>query len=225
MAVAIEFGSQGSAASSSSVATIASLDFNAEASDRIIAASIAMEDSDTISGVTIGGVAASNPVSALGSSNARAAIWLAAVPTGTSGDVVVTLTSGDATVSVSTHSVTGADATPADTDSVGSVGAATLSITALTIPSDGAGLVGYENNSGTTAVSWTGADVSHDTQIGGTRHSSAIVTVAGTDTITADGSSSAQSLVGVAFGPASGGAATSLPIFSRPSRFMRRRAA
>ena len=226
MAVAIEFGSQGSAASSSSVATIAGLDFNAEASDRIIAASVAIElNTVTITGVTIGGVTAAQLVQAASTGGRRAEIWTADVPTGTSGDVVVTLSSGDTTVSAASFSVTGADATPTDTDSA-LANAADISITALTIPTDGAGIAGWCNGASAGSTAWSGASESHDTVVASAFiHSSAIITAAGTNTITSDGPTNNQSLAGVAFGPASGGAATSLPIFSRPPRFMRRRAA
>lgn len=212
MAVAIEFGSQGSAASSSSVATISSLDFNAEASDRIIAAAIAIEATVTITGVTIGGVTAAQRGSAINTSGVDhlAEIWTAAVPAGTDGSVVVTVSTGDTTVSVATFSITGADATPTDSDTAVN-SSADISITALTIATGGAGITCWCNSTGGSACTWTGASESHDTDIGGAfRHSSAIVTAAGTNTITADGNTAAQSLVGVAWGPASGGAATSL---------------
>jgi len=200
--------------------------FNAEASDRIIAACITHEDADTISGVTIGGVTA-GLLKDENDTNRRTAIWSAAVPSGTTGDVVITMTSGDAILLVGTFSITGADATPTDTDSAGG-SAASISITALTIPTDGAGLAVFCNSNFSATVTWTGAAESYDETVspGSHRSSAAIITTVGTNTITADSTATAnQSLVGVAFGPASGGAATSLPIFSRPSRFMRRRAA
>lgn len=222
MAVAIEFGSQGSATSSGGVATISSLDFNAEASDRIIAVSIGVVNR-LFTAVTIGGVSATVMKAETGQ-NRRVAVWAAAVPTGTSGSVAVTLDAGgDVAVTVATYSITGADATPTDTDSA-SANSADLSITALTIPTDGAGLAAYVN-AVNLGITWTGAAEAHDTFAGGLRHSDAIITAVGTNTITADGSTTINALVGVAFGPASGGAATSLPIFSRPPRFMRRRAA
>lgn len=210
MAVAIAFGSQGSAASSSSVATISSLTFNAEASDRIIAAAIAIEATVTITAVTIGGVTAAQRGSAINTSGTDhlAEIWTAEVPTGTSGSVVVTVSTGDTTVSVATFSITGADATPTDSDTAVN-SSADISITALTIATDGAGITCWCNSTGGSACAWTGASESHDTDIGGTfRHSSAIVTTVGTNTITADGNTAAQALVGVAWGPAAGGPTT-----------------
>lgn len=210
MAAVLEYGSQGSAASSSGTATIAGLDFNAEASDRIIAASLAMENaagSVSISGCTIGGVTAALGRAA-NQNGRRAEIWTADVPSGTSGDVVVTLAGGDTTVSASTYSVTGADSTLSDTDAATGSGS-TIAITALTIPSDGVGIAAWCNASVTGSVAWTGASEDHDTNVGGAfRHSSASVTTVGTNTITADGDTSNQALVGVAFGPASGGPTT-----------------
>jgi hypothetical protein len=209
VAVAIEFGSQASGTSTSSVLTLSSMDFNAEASDRIIAVDLTVEAFITISSITIGGEAADLLKAEAGGSR-QTYYYSASVPTGTSGDVVVTLASGDAAMSVSTHSVTGADPTPTDTDSVRSNSAADLSLASLTIPTDGAGLASFCNGTDSTAVSWTGATVSHDTDAGAFRHSAAIVTDVGTNTITADGATANCSLIGVAWGPASGGAATSL---------------
>lgn len=205
MAVAIEFGSQGQASSGGTdTATITGLDFNAEASDRLIAISLALEAAQTVSSVTIGGVSASALIQAV-STQRQSEIWMAAVATGTSGSVVVTLSaSATETVSVATYSITGADSTPTDTDSATGSGA-TIAISALTIPTDGAGIVGWIDST-EAAVTWTGATEQHDTSTGASfQHSSAIVTTAGTNTITADGATAAQALVGVAFGPAAGG--------------------
>lgn len=224
MAVVIEFGSQGS--DTGTTPTIVGLDFNAEASDRIIAVTLAMEADTTITGVTIGGVTADLLVSAIADTlpDKVSEIWQAEVPTGTSGDVVVTIASGTQEVSAATFSITGADPTPTDTDeATGSD--VSISITALTIPTDGAGLASVANGNASGTWTWTGASEVHDTDVGSFLHSSAIVTTAGTNTITADGPTNAQALVGVAWGPASGGAATSRPIFSSPPRFIRRRAA
>jgi hypothetical protein len=206
MAVAIAFGSRGGAASSSSVATIAGLTFNAAAGDRIIAAAIATEADVTFSGVTIGGVTATVRGAATFASPARKSeIWSASVPTGTTGDVVVTLASGDATISVGTFSITGADTTPTDSDTAGGT-LSTISITALTVATDGGAIAAFCNSFGGAAVTWTGATEAFDVDSGASyQHSAAITTTAGTNTITADGATANQSLVGVAWGPAAGG--------------------
>lgn len=215
MAVAIEFGSQGQASTSGTdTATITGLDFNAEASDRIIAVDIAFEVSTlTVSSVTIGGVTAAFHVAAADLGR-RVEIWSAEVPTGTSGNVAVTLSgSTTETISVGTHSLTGADPTPTDTDSVATTGSGVgvISITALTVPADGAAIAAWCNNTEGVGCTWTGANESHDTNTGASfAHSAASTTTAGTNTITADQDSGAsfQALVGVAWGPASGGATT-----------------
>jgi len=216
VAVAIEFGSAGAAIASGSVATIAGLDFNAEASDRIIAVSLALEFASTsITGVTIGGVTADPLVQATDATGGRTAeIWSAEVPTGTSGDVVVTLSANNPAVGAATFSVTGADPTPTDTDEATGSGVS-ISISGLTIPSGGQGLSGYCNGTGTTEIAWTGASESHDDSVSGAgsfRHSSAIVTTEGTNTITADGATNNQALVGVAWGPAAGAVTHSIDL-------------
>jgi hypothetical protein len=206
MAVSIAFGSRDQAAPSGGVATVTGLTFNAEAGDRIIAASITTESSGvTFTGVTIGGVTATQRVQAQDGNN-RADIWSASVPTGTTGNVAVTVSGGSADVSVATFSITGANAAPTDTDSATGI-AVDISVTGLTIPTDGAGIAAFCNNASGTAVTWTGAAESHDTQTTGTgthRHSSAIITTVGTNTVTADGSNATQALVAAAWGPASG---------------------
>lgn len=210
MAAVGELGSQGSATSSSSVATISSLDFNAEAADRIIAAHITFQiEGVTISSVTIGGVTPYGNITIVETTHPTqpdvlSALYYAEVPTGTSGSVVVTLSSGDGVVGVTTYSVTGADTTPTDTDSV-AANAASVAMTALTIPTDGVGIAGLGNGISGTAITWTGATEQIDVAIATDhRHSSALVTTEGTNTITADGGTQSHALVGVAFGPASG---------------------
>lgn len=226
MAAAIAYGSQGSATISSLVATIAGLSFGSESSDRIVLAAIGFDIAATISSVTIGGVSAGSPLVADVNSNRKVAIYGASLPTGTTGDVVVTMSAGNGnTVSAAAYALTGADATPTDTDSVSST-ADVISITALTIPTDGVGLASSIRNTSSNTVTWTGASEDHDNTAGGCQHSSAHITTVGTNTISTDALISDPTvLVGVAFGPAAGGAATSAPIFSRPPRFMRRRAA
>lgn len=78
-----------------------------------------------------------------------------------------------------------------------------LTLTALTIPTDGAGIVGFTNASAATAVVWTNATESYDTTGGASayRISGAIVTGVGTNTITADAATGQQCMAGIAFDP------------------------
>ncbi len=73
----------------------------------------------SVNSVTIGGVTATRVLQVIaGSSTANAEIWYAAVPTGTTGDVVVVVSSGSSTtaVSVALYRITDlASTTPTDT--------------------------------------------------------------------------------------------------------------
>jgi hypothetical protein len=103
--VSVSYGSQGQATATGSIATVSGLTFNAAAVGRKVAAAITFEANATISTVTIGGITASRLAQAASGTSCRAEIWIADVPTGTSGAVVVTVSTGNPTVAVSTFSV------------------------------------------------------------------------------------------------------------------------
>jgi hypothetical protein len=202
--VEITFGSSGGATVAAGVATIAGLSFGAAVSDRLIAAVITGEIDGNITAVTIGGVSATQRASARDTGSAPdqlCEVWVAAVPTGTSGSVVVSVSSGTPVVRASTHRVVNANSTPTDTDT-NQGSAATIALSALTVADGGAAVIGFCNNTDTTAVAWTNASEAVDVDAGVHRHSTAITHTYGTNTITADGATANQAIAGVAFGPA-----------------------
>jgi len=95
--------------------TFSGKSLGAEASDRYIACTVNGRSSDggarTISSVTIGGVTATAAGSIVANSGSHCAIYIAAVPTGATGDIVVTWSStmGDCTVAL--HRATGVSST------------------------------------------------------------------------------------------------------------------
>jgi hypothetical protein len=200
-AVAITIGSGASATVSSGTATITSLSFGADDDTRQIAVILTGEIDGTIDTVTIGGVSATMRAQArdTGSSPDQVCeIWVASVPTGASGDVVLAVSTGTPVVYGTTYRVVNASTTPSDTDTnQGSAG--TLALTGLTVPGAGAALIGFCNNTDTTAVAWTNASEANDVDAGVHRHSGAITHTAGTNTITADGATANQCMAGVAF--------------------------
>jgi hypothetical protein len=103
--------------------TFSSVDFGTEASDRyIIVGYGTRNDSRTINSVTIGGVSATILVQQ-GDGNTTAGIAIAAVPTGTTGDVVVTLNGTADSHYLGVWSATGlASPTPVDSAGVGGQG-------------------------------------------------------------------------------------------------------
>lgn len=205
MAVSITFGSSSSATDSSGVLSFAGMSIGTAASDRLVAVCLASQDDSVITAVTIGGVSATQRASGtdVGSSpDIQASIWVAAVPTGATADVEATLNiPSGLTWSADTFSIVGAVELPSDSDTA-TGSAPSISISALTIPTDGAGLCTWANNAQAAACTWTGATEASDVSGGGHRQSSAIVTTVGTNTITADGQLATQVLLGIAFEPA-----------------------
>ncbi|MEY9717850.1 hypothetical protein ABIA22_000340 [Sinorhizobium fredii] len=87
-----------------------SVDFGVADSSRGIAVAVGIENSGTITGVTIGGVTATKVVAG-GVSSEQFAIYIAAVPSGTSGNVVVT---GSGNIHLYTYAIYGLPGTIAD---------------------------------------------------------------------------------------------------------------
>lgn len=118
----------------------------------------------TISSVTIGGVSASQLgfVSEAGSTRASS-IWIAAVPTGTTGDVVITWSAGMGRCGVGLYSLTGAQTTAFDTATATATSGTTLSDT-INIPAGGVCFsVATAQVSGDYSWSWTNITEDFDT--------------------------------------------------------------
>jgi hypothetical protein len=134
--------------------TLSGLDFGAATGSRYLLAAISFEGLGSISSVTIGGVTASLVVAASNSGSAvKAAMYMANVPTGTSGDVVVNLSGGNANFCyahlfrISKIS----SATPHDTDT---------DITSayskpITIPAGGVAVGLFSGSTTATSATWT----------------------------------------------------------------------
>ncbi len=88
------------------------------ASDRyiLIGAVARATASRTLDSVTVGGVSATAIVNHEASSS-NSGLWLAAVPTGTTGDVVLTFSAGMLRAGIAVWRLDGIDTTPTDTDS------------------------------------------------------------------------------------------------------------
>jgi hypothetical protein len=138
--------------------TFAAQSLGVAAGDRLIAVGIGSAgNTTTISSVTIGGVSASQVVAADGGSgNSRiAAIWVAAVPTGATGNVVVTFGSGMVHCSIDVYRLVGASATTYHT-------ATDITITSnaesasLNLVANGAAIGVFHTNGGATrTTTWT----------------------------------------------------------------------
>jgi hypothetical protein len=134
------------ATNNTSAYTFSGMNFGSADAARLIVIAVALGeqpggggDAPAITGVTIGGVAGTSVVSALGGGH-RVHIWQALVPSGTSGTVVATLASSGYNCSIGVHRiVTGTQAVRNTGTDTGS-GLSPLSI-AATVPTSGYGVV------------------------------------------------------------------------------------
>ena len=133
----------------------------AEAADRKIIVGMGHRGTNTnITSITVAGVAATSVVEApaSGLQSDRACIYIADVPTGTTGDVVVTFSAGQTRCGIGVWRMTGAaSSTPTDTG----VSAADPATNTLTISANGGG-VGYGFSVGATATATWGGLTSED---------------------------------------------------------------
>lgn len=161
----------GANADNQSTYTFSAVSFGAPELGRYMVAAIAMRD-DNSSGqtnsVTIGGVSATRVVSlakTFGSSNAvDASIWIAAVPTGTSGDVVATMQTTSGSCGLALYRLTGiASPTAAATASNSTGGATSLDVSLNTLNRGMA--IGISAVSSTQALGWSGLTEDVETQV------------------------------------------------------------
>lgn len=115
----------------------------------------------TVSSVSVGGVSASSitQITNSGSNHNVAAIAICAVPSGTTGDIVVTFAAGALRCVVNAYRLVDIDsATPSDT--VTSI--ANDPTGALDVPAGGAAIGVSNSGTGATATSWTGITEDYD---------------------------------------------------------------
>jgi hypothetical protein len=180
--------------------TFAGVSLGTASADRLIVVGIAARSvsSTTISSVTIGGVTATVATSGSGAGS-KAAIAYATVPTGATGDIVVTFSGAHVRCGIGVWRITGASTTPTDTfTSVTVVRSGTV-----TIAAGGAALaVCYQN---TSATDWTGATEEWDTpsELNASYSGAKKTSAAGEGaTITMSGASAYDRLVIASFEPA-----------------------
>ena len=194
---------QTSSSSNATAYTFSSTSIGTAAGDRIVVVSVSGSASDesgnAMASLTVGGIAATKAAEAWHNGKLTA-IWYAAVPTGTTATIVATFGDSQTRCSIAVHTLTGASASPSDTATTSGSGSS-LSLSALTIPTDGVAIVSFANGS-SSIVTWTNATEDYDVAVESSdRHSGARRTTAGAPTITADGGSASQALVGASWGP------------------------
>lgn len=140
----------------------------------IVAAHLYSNSARTISSVTVGGISATQVVtqSVVNFFSYRASIYIAAVPTGTTADVVVNTSGVCEQMTISVWAAYDLNsATAVDSDSATSSGSSTFNIPAMTTSADGVALAScvYNRNGSGSAFAWTNATERSDTvqNIGG----------------------------------------------------------
>lgn len=188
--------------------TFSAQDFGAEASDRILLVIVHYRASTmpALNSVTIGGVGASLVATAATDGNARTALYAAAVPTGTSGSVAVSLSAAALRCVVELYRATGieasAHATATDTGSPFTQ--------SIDVPAGGVALAGGQS-AGISAVSWSGLTERSEALVESVmRYSSASGEFAAAQsplaiTATVTGTANGPTFVFASFAPASGG--------------------
>ena len=150
----------------SSATTYSNQNFGPASSDRHIVVVLAARVAATISSISIGGVAATIAIQQAQSSN-RIGLAIAAIPTGTSGDIVFTLSSGTLFRSlIAVYAVTGIDSLTAYATASATTNNGAMS---LTIPADGiviGGAMSFSTSSG--AFTWTNLTENSDILVNGT---------------------------------------------------------
>ncbi len=186
--------------------TFSAVAIGTAASDRLVAVCAGNSGyGQTISSVTVGGVSASQEVAVYYTSALD--IWVAAVPTGTTADIVVTFT-GSAECGISVWPIYGASGTIYDTLSHSNANPLTGTIDCEA----GGAIVAGCSGSGPDTLSWTwvGVTEDHDVEFSSDGHSGASDTFTSAQTgltvsATATGTANGSKMVAIALS-SSGGA-------------------
>ena len=168
--------------------TFSSIDFGTAAANRYIIVGVSMKKQDagddiTNTTVTIGGVSATRIKTQAASDTTTTpvvSLYIANVPTGTSGDVYVNIGTFVVDIGIGVWRTTGISATPTDTDG-SSADDPTVNLDVLA----GGIIVGVViNTTALTTASWSGLTESYDDQIGAITYGGASLDSATTQTVT-----------------------------------------
>lgn len=141
--------------------TFSSQALGTAASDRkIVVGAFAVNAVKAVSSMTIGGVSASLVVAKTNSGGEQIELWQAAVPTGTTGDVVVTWAGGQLGCGIGVFRIVGAESAAHDTGGSAAAGAGSDT---LDIPANGVAVgVAGTNPNGIPTWTWTGLTEDYD---------------------------------------------------------------
>ncbi len=155
--------------------TFSSVALGAAATDRLIAviAYGGLTFPLTASSLVIGGVSASAVVQGGQGAACTLEIWIATVPTGTTGDIVVTWGGAELACGLGVYRITGCSSTATDTASQGLAhGNATDLVGSVNVLANGVCLAGTGdgNSAGTKTYTWSGLTEDFDEVVNATQH-------------------------------------------------------
>jgi hypothetical protein len=184
--------------------TFSSVSFStARADRRLVAAVFEQGGAVGISSVTIGGVSASQLVGSGGTTNPLVSLWIAAVPTGTSGNVVVQFGAGTANCAIAVWAVYGASSSTAFATATTSA-AENPASESLSVPANGVAIAASRQVDNTNAFTWSGLAENFDATLETGRYSGASDAFAAAATATVSANSGQVSrLVAASFAPPS----------------------
>lgn len=155
MAVSVSFADQpagGNVYAAATTTTFTAAAIGAAAADKLVFVFTSVKSTDadpgtTVSAVTIDGISAAEVTGITAYANGsarrnRVQLWWALVTTGPTGDIVLTFNSSNGTAQIAVFAVTGADTTTPVSDKQGNsaTSGTSLSFSAITIPTNGAGI-------------------------------------------------------------------------------------
>ena len=156
--VVLTYQTRGSSVSDLALYTLAALAIGAASADRIVVVGITLATSTSgfprsITGVTIGGIAATQIAHVLGTQWMTAAIFAAVVPSGTTATVEITLNGNAGRIACDVWTMTEASITPADTATDSN--ASSDPSVSIDIPAGGA-CIACAGSAAVTTTSWSG---------------------------------------------------------------------
>ena len=159
------FASSGVSTADLSTYTFSGVALGTAATNRhvVIAANTGTASAADASSVTVGGVSASLVVRASGSDHTRAELWIASVPSGTTGDVVIVWSSAKDRCGYAAWAMYGASASASDT----ATDADTTPSQTIDIPAGGYLIAAQAGNGSGAArtATWTGPSENYDETI------------------------------------------------------------
>lgn len=148
-------------ATTATVYTFSGKALGVAASDRVIVVGAFSTNAvQTVSAITVGGVSATLTVAQTNSGGEQTELWQAAVPSGTTGDIVVTWTGAEVGMGIGVWRIVGAASTAHDTGG----SAANPATDTLNIPANGVAIACAGMAAAALSFTWAGLTERYDAQ-------------------------------------------------------------